>query len=992
MVNNNVLYTANKDVSGLKAYSLFLRDNFFQQASEEYIKLLELEKVPLLQHFAGLAREEYTTMLRDSLLLMLNQLCEGKAFDGARANIDLWKNNQYPGVPRHLVQVTDFVKVYSVRKQLLIQMLPLFSKETKVFTTIFTELEKLYIDIQEYAFGAYVEVQKALLQEQKDFGDSLIDTSPSCLLAFDKNLSITAWNKSFTEEFRILKEQALSKHILEVLPFLKQYKPLLLKALQGVSSTQINVPLLHRKGICEMHITPQFNAAGALLGGVLTLQDVSHLKEVEQKLKEYQEELEVSNEELKEGQQQLEEINEELNTQVNNLVLSQKALEESENKYRLLADNSSDLISILNLEGCFMYVSPSCKNLLGYTVDELTGTDVYELYHPDDRERVRSLHQQLMVSRDTQVVQFRLRNKQEEYLWFESTHKALPDPVTGTVSRVQVASRNITANKQVEMGLVESQRFIQRIAEATPDVIFVLNLKTQETIYSNRSVFTLLGYSATEVSLIDDAFCTQKLHKDDVALKERFLSNLAAATHNKVYELRLRMWHKHGFWSTFLIRASVFRRSINGEVAEIIGLVQDISKQVYSEQQLLQKNDELARAYKELKEKEEILRELNSKLELKVSERTRAFEESALRAQDSEKQLRLITNALPALVSYIDKDLRYRFVNLGYQEWFGIDANTIIGERVEDVIGRKAFEKLKPHILKVLSGQMDHYEGEVMYKMRGTRYINVQYIPDFDNEGQVKGYIALILDMSENIKARRELAEKNKQLTKINIDLDNFIYTASHDLKAPIANLEGLISALTKKLAAKADNTEDTLLQMIEASVDKFKKTIDDLTEITKAQKAVNEQTDFLLFEDIMQDVLVDIEPLIEEAGGVIHLDFKVPGVKYARKNLRSILYNLVSNAIKYRSPDRKVEVHISTVPVNGYILLSVQDNGLGIDPGQQHKLFTMFKRLHSHVEGTGIGLYIIKRIIDNNGGFIELDSQPDKGSIFKVYFKYEED
>ena len=116
--------------------------------------------------------------------------------------------------------------------------------------------------------------------------------------------------------------------------------------------------------------------------------------------------------------------------------------------------------------------------------------------------------------------------------------------------------------------------------------------------------------------------------------------------------------------------------------------------------------------------------------------------------------------------------------------------------------------------------------------------------------------------------------------------------------------------------------------------------------------------------------------------------EFNMPEIFYARKNLRSILYNLLSNAIKYRSPDRPLLVRIRTEQVGPETVLSVQDNGLGIRPHQLHKLFSMFTRLHSHVEGTGIGLYMIKRIIENNGGTIEVESEIEAGTRFTVRFK----
>nr|WP_246853552.1 ATP-binding protein [Rufibacter aurantiacus] len=99
-------------------------------------------------------------------------------------------------------------------------------------------------------------------------------------------------------------------------------------------------------------------------------------------------------------------------------------------------------------------------------------------------------------------------------------------------------------------------------------------------------------------------------------------------------------------------------------------------------------------------------------------------------------------------------------------------------------------------------------------------------------------------------------------------------------------------------------------------------------------------------------------------------------------------MYNFISNAIKYRSPQRTPLIRITSKKEGDFCVLTVEDNGLGIDASQQDKLFAMFQRLHDHVEGTGIGLYIVKKIIDNSGGKIEVESEKGKGSTFKVSFK----
>lgn len=238
-------------------------------------------------------------------------------------------------------------------------------------------------------------------------------------------------------------------------------------------------------------------------------------------------------------------------------------------------------------------------------------------------------------------------------------------------------------------------------------------------------------------------------------------------------------------------------------------------------------------------------------------------------------------------------------------------------------------------------------------------------------------------------KRTKELKERNEKLLRINRDLDSFIYTASHDLRAPISNLEGLVNAARDMLIQDIPDKETLLdvLNMMHDSVTRFTRTISDLTEITKVQKLKQDDVSLQSLVAIIQGVISDLNHKICEADADISLDLgNCPSIKFSLKNLRSIIYNLLSNAIKYRSPDRKLKVYVSCEKQGNYAVLSVKDNGLGIDL-QKAKLFTMFKRFHDHVEGTGIGLYIIKRIIEDAGGKIQVESEPGVGSTFLVYF-----
>lgn len=255
------------------------------------------------------------------------------------------------------------------------------------------------------------------------------------------------------------------------------------------------------------------------------------------------------------------------------------------------------------------------------------------------------------------------------------------------------------------------------------------------------------------------------------------------------------------------------------------------------------------------------------------------------------------------------------------------------------------------------------------------------------------------IELEARVKERtQELINKNEalnnainELRRVNNDLDNFVYTASHDLKSPISNIEGLVNTLEETVPEeiKNDETIRQIFDMIDQSMIKFKETIKDLTEITRVKKNAADGDEEINLKDIIEDVKINLGELIKKTEATFEIDIKdCPTVKFSRKNLYSIFQNLISNAIKYKSPDRAPEISIKAVLFEEYVLIKVRDNGLGISPTEKEKVFSMFKRLHGHVEGSGVGLYIVKKILDDAEGKIELESQPDKGSLFKVFIK----
>ncbi|SNR29340.1 PAS domain-containing sensor histidine kinase [Hymenobacter mucosus] len=278
------------------------------------------------------------------------------------------------------------------------------------------------------------------------------------------------------------------------------------------------------------------------------------------------------------------------------------------------------------------------------------------------------------------------------------------------------------------------------------------------------------------------------------------------------------------------------------------------------------------------------------------------------------------------------------------------------------------------------------------------RWMLGRALPSYNEQHELVQWIGTYTDIHEHKlaqeridQAQLQLQQNNQQLKRANIDLDNFVYTASHDLRAPISNIEGLLYALLQEIpvATQAEGEVQPILQMMQDSVDRFKKTINHLTDVSKLQREFDQPVVAVELLPVVLGVQLDLAPLIEQTTAEVIIEVAAKlFISLSEKNLRSVVYNLLSNAIKYRHPERPVRIQLSAKQEANHVVLRVQDNGLGLDENSQRNLFTMFQRFHDHVEGSGIGLYMIKKIVENMGGWIEVHSNLQAGSTFSVYFK----
>lgn len=167
----------------------------------------------------------------------------------------------------------------------------------------------------------------------------------------------------------------------------------------------------------------------------------------------------------------------------------------------------------------------------------------------------------------------------------------------------------------------------------------------------------------------------------------------------------------------------------------------------------------------------------------------------------------------------------------------------------------------------------------------------------------------------------------------------------------------------------------------------RFTHTISLLTDVAKLQQEYDQPATVTLLAPLIENVRLDLAPLLAQVGGALEVAVgATPTLPLAEKNLRSVVYNLVSNAFKYHDPARPARVVVRSRVEAPYLVLEVQDSGLGLDLTREQQLFTMFRRFHTHVEGSGVGLYMVKKMVENAGGKIGVASKLGQGSTFSVY------
>lgn len=308
-----------------------------------------------------------------------------------------------------------------------------------------------------------------------------------------------------------------------------------------------------------------------------------------------------------------------------------------------------------------------------------------------------------------------------------------------------------------------------------------------------------------------------------------------------------------------------------------------------------------------------------------------------------------------------------------------------IGKPMIELVDNIKYSTLMDNIKEVIDTEII-FEKEI--QTTDLRWFQMNIVPYIIKKtNKPNGVIITFVDITDRINVLAELES-------LNTSHETFIYSVSHDLKGPLSNIDGLVKFLIessdnlmKKHGEKNDEQKE-IAEMLEHAVSGMKTIINELADIAKIEGNYKESTERINFAYILTEVELTLKNKIKKSSTNIHYDIKVPDISFSKKNLRSIIYNLLSNAIKYKSIDTAPEIFIKTSLKDDFVVISVKDNGIGIDQQKVKLLFSQFTRFETNVEGTGIGLYLVKKIIENAGGKIEVKSKFGNGTTFEVYLK----
>ncbi|AKQ45958.1 hypothetical protein TH63_10395 [Rufibacter radiotolerans] len=598
--------------------------------------------------------------------------------------------------------------------------------------------------------------------------------------------------------------------------------------------------------------------------------------------------------------------------------------------YKLLFENNPLPMWVFNTQSLrFIMVNAAAVKLYGYSEEEFLQMTIKDVRPPDQVPHLLDVLSQ--IREDLNLTDECVHRKKDGTLLYVEVHAHALEVQGNNNYRLAVV-HDLTAKKIAEKQLLDLESRAQSILNNIVGIIFSFNAKMEMTFVSPQCE-TILGYTPDEF-YADKYLWFNLVNPIDRPLFEEALPKLKTSSNQFQMEYRIRTKAGEEKW---LITRCSSKLDEQGHMMRLDGSSNDITLRKRTEEKL-------------------------KFADLSIEHAAEAF----LWARVDGSILR-VNKAAIALLRYSEEELLALTIfevapSLLRQVWERQSTG-------EGPVTIKSFE------INVRAKDGQEVPVEINFNLFGFEQENFSFIS--------------IRQIKDRKQAEAEKLSLTEEMARQNEHLRQFAYIVSHNLRAPVANIMGLTSLYNRKNVL--DPVNPVLINKLEKTSHKLDSTIKDLNEILTIRSKVDQPLEVVDLQEVLQDVQDSVAWQLFQSSCNLTTDFSAGTKVLAYKGyVHSILLNLITNAIKYRREGTGLEIGIKTVFSNELLCLQIQDNGMGIDLGKQgSKIFGLYRRFHPHIEGKGLGLYMIKTQVETIGGWVDVDSEVGKGSTFKVFFKY---
>ena len=612
-------------------------------------------------------------------------------------------------------------------------------------------------------------------------------------------------------------------------------------------------------------------------------------------------------------------------------ITERKLAEDKIRKLSRAVEQSNASIVITDNIGRIEYVNPHFSELTGYTFEEAIGQNPRILQSGLTKREIYVGLWKTITNGEEWRGEFCNRKKNGELYWESASISPIVDG-TGTITHFVAVKTDITERKLADAALHESEEKFRKAFLTSPDSVNINRLQDGKYVSINPGFTEIMGYSEAEV--IGRTSLEIPLW-DNPEDRKRLVEELKR--NGEVHNLEARFRHKDGGFRYGLMSASVIE--LNG-IPHIISITRDIT------------------------------------------ERRRA--EDALR--ESEERFRRLANNAPDIIFRYDfvPEMKLTFINPAVEKTtYYTPAECYADPLLMLNMAHPDDAMMMAEYLQSRKPPSDPLNMRWLDKYGATHWMESRLVPIFDETNQLVAVEGITRDTTDRKLADLEREKLITELSAKNAELERFTYTVSHDLKSPIVTIRGFLGYLAEDVYSGNTARMENDIQRITNATDKMQDLLRDLLELSRIGRMMN-APETIQFEDLLHDSLDLVHGQLEARGITVLTQPNLPVVYGDRQRLTEVLQNLLDNAIKYmgNQPDPRIEIGQHDEEA-GRPIIFIKDNGIGIAPEYHERIFGLFNKLDPLSDGTGIGLALVKRIVEVHGGRIWVESEPGKGSTF---------